>query len=87
MTAALQHRHLCRREHPRGALTLRRSGDAPLEVMHGARAKADQPSDLASATDLPLPPSTNRLWRAHRGRVHRSATYVSWLKEAGRSLL
>ena len=32
---------------------------------------------------LPLPPSTNRLWRANRGKVHRSKVYLSWLQEAG----
>jgi crossover junction endodeoxyribonuclease RusA len=40
-----------------------------------------------SIIDLPLPPSVNRLWRSNRGRVHRSAPYASWLKEAGRVLL
>jgi crossover junction endodeoxyribonuclease RusA len=39
-----------------------------------------------SAVDLPLP-STNRLWRSNRGRVHRAPLYLSWLKEAGWSLL
>jgi Holliday junction resolvase RusA-like endonuclease len=37
--------------------------------------------------DLPLPPSVNRLWRSNRGRVHRSAPYAAWLKEAGWELL
>jgi len=32
---------------------------------------------------LPLPVSTNRLWRAGRGRVHRSPQYRAWLTEAG----
>jgi crossover junction endodeoxyribonuclease RusA len=36
---------------------------------------------------LKCPPSVNRLWRANRGRVHRSARYTAWLKEAGWSLL
>jgi transposase len=36
--------------------------------------------------DLPLPPSVNRLWRSNRGRVHRSAPYAAWLKEAGWTL-
>jgi len=40
-----------------------------------------------STIDLPLPPSVNRLWRSNRGRVHRAAPYVAWLKEAGWSLL
>src|SRR6516164_2018760 len=37
--------------------------------------------------DLPLPPGVNRLWRSNRGRVHRSAPYAAWLREAGWSLL
>lgn len=32
---------------------------------------------------LPLPPSTNRLWRSNRGRVHRSKVYLDWLQQAG----
>ena len=32
--------------------------------------------------DLPMPPSTNALWRSNRGRVHRSAQYEKWLKNA-----
>jgi Holliday junction resolvase RusA-like endonuclease len=33
--------------------------------------------------DLPLPPSTNSLWRSNRGRVHRSSGYEAWRKSAG----
>jgi Holliday junction resolvase RusA-like endonuclease len=33
--------------------------------------------------DLPLPPSTNALWRSNRGRVHRSRRYLAWLQAAG----
>jgi crossover junction endodeoxyribonuclease RusA len=33
--------------------------------------------------NLPLPPSVNRLWRSNRRRVHRSARYTAWLKQAG----
>ena len=40
-----------------------------------------------STIDLPLPPSTNALWRSNRGRVHRSRRYLAWLKEAGWELL
>ena len=40
-----------------------------------------------STLDLPLAPSVNALWRANRGRVHRSARYVAWQKEAGWELL
>jgi crossover junction endodeoxyribonuclease RusA len=36
-----------------------------------------------STLDLPLPPSTNRLWRAGRGRVYRSKRYMSWCRDAG----
>lgn len=32
--------------------------------------------------DLPLPPSTNRIWRSSRGKVHKSAEYVKWEKQA-----
>src|SRR5262245_32630278 len=33
--------------------------------------------------DLPLPPSLNVLWRANRGRVHRSNRYTDWQHDAG----
>src|SRR5690348_6224075 len=33
--------------------------------------------------NLPMPPSTNELWRSHRGRVHISAVYKAWIAEAG----
>ncbi|MCA0402042.1 MAG: RusA family crossover junction endodeoxyribonuclease [Proteobacteria bacterium] len=35
---------------------------------------------------LPLPPSTNRIWRVARGRVHRSAEYLDWIDLAARAL-
>jgi hypothetical protein len=38
---------------------------------------------FADAIELPLPPSTNRLWRAGRGRVYRSKRYMSWCRDAG----
>jgi crossover junction endodeoxyribonuclease RusA len=34
--------------------------------------------------ELPLAPSTNRLWRVGKGgRMYRSPEYMSWLEEAG----
>jgi len=33
--------------------------------------------------DLPIPISTNRLWRTGKGRVFRSKEYQSWLTSAG----
>jgi crossover junction endodeoxyribonuclease RusA len=34
--------------------------------------------------ELPLAPSTNRLWRVGKGgRMYRSAEYVAWLDESG----
>jgi crossover junction endodeoxyribonuclease RusA len=34
--------------------------------------------------ELPLAPSTNRLWRVGKGgRMYRSAEYMAWLEEAG----
>jgi|SRR5262245_562994 len=33
--------------------------------------------------DLPIPISTNRLWRTGRGKVFRSREYDSWRKTAG----
>jgi len=38
---------------------------------------------VPTTVELPLPPSTNALWRSNRGRVHRSRHYLAWLKEAG----
>jgi Holliday junction resolvase RusA-like endonuclease len=32
--------------------------------------------------DLPMPPSTNRIWRSGRGKVYRSAEYVRWAEQA-----
>ena len=32
---------------------------------------------------LPMPPSTNLIWRSDRGRVHKSKAYSDWLKQAG----
>jgi len=37
--------------------------------------------------DLPLPVSTNRFWRAGRGKVFRSKEYDSWIKAASWELL
>ncbi len=31
---------------------------------------------------LPFPPSSNRLWRYDRGRLHLSAGYTKWLRQA-----
>lgn len=39
------------------------------------------------AYQLPLPPSTNRIWRKSRNRVHRSAEYVSWVRGADSNLM
>lgn len=33
---------------------------------------------------LPLPPSTNRIWRVARGRIHRSTEYLDWIETATR---
>lgn len=32
---------------------------------------------------LPVPPSTNRLWRTGNGRTYKSPEYCAWLTEAG----
>ena len=32
--------------------------------------------------DLPMPPSTNALWRSNRGRVHLSSQYKKWIAKA-----
>ena len=32
---------------------------------------------------IPAPPSVNRMWRSHWGRVHRSPVYLGWIKQAG----
>ena len=34
-------------------------------------------------TDLPIPPSANRIWRVANGRQHKSAEYTAWLTECG----
>jgi crossover junction endodeoxyribonuclease RusA len=33
--------------------------------------------------ELPMPPSANALWRANRGRLHRSDRYAEWRRTAG----
>ena len=32
--------------------------------------------------DLPMPISTNAIWRSNRGHVHKSAKYKAWINEA-----
>ena len=39
------------------------------------------PDDIV--LDLPLPISTNAIWRSDRGGVHKSAKYKAWIKSAG----
>jgi Holliday junction resolvase RusA-like endonuclease len=41
---------------------------------------------MSTSIDLPLPPSTNRLWRSGRGRVYRSKRYMVWCRAAGLEL-
>jgi Holliday junction resolvase RusA-like endonuclease len=41
---------------------------------------------MTATVYLPLPPSTNALWRQGRKRVFKSARYASWLKAAGTEL-
>lgn len=38
--------------------------------------------DITIEFSLPWAPSMNRIWRAGRGRVYRSAEYIAWLNEA-----
>ena len=41
------------------------------------------PDDSREITiDLPLPVSSNRLWRSARGHVYRSKAYLTWIKNA-----
>ena len=35
---------------------------------------------------LPIPPSTNRIWRAFKTRMIKSAEYRSWIEQAGKEL-
>lgn len=37
--------------------------------------------------DLPMPPSTNNIWRSNRGRVHRSGEYAIWEARARAAFL
>lgn len=39
---------------------------------------------LFAEFDLPIPPSTNHIWRAARGRVYKSGKYTTWLSHADR---
>lgn len=41
---------------------------------------------LFAEFDLPIPPSTNHIWKVGRGRMHTSKKYATWLKEADRVL-
>ena len=47
---------------------------------------ADAPA-IVHVLDLPVPPSTNRLWAHGRGRVFKSKDYAQWLEDAGMALL
>ena len=38
---------------------------------------------MSTNITLPLPPSTNAIWRSNRGRVHRSKRYLTWARTAG----
>src|SRR5271166_341372 len=41
------------------------------------------PADsVETVIDLPMPPSTNRLWRSGRGRVYKSKQYLDWMDAA-----
>ena len=46
---------------------------------------------IVHVLDLPMPPSTNKIWRsskvANKLNVHRSAEYKAWANEAGLALL
>jgi Holliday junction resolvase RusA-like endonuclease len=37
---------------------------------------------LEIVLDLPMPTSTNRIWRTGRGRTYRSKEYVAWCEQA-----
>jgi Holliday junction resolvase RusA-like endonuclease len=37
--------------------------------------------------DLPLPPSTNRIWRSGGGRTYRSPEYTAWWEDADRAVI
>lgn len=47
------------------------------------QAAGDKSSAVVVTFALPLPPSTNRIWRYGRGKVFRSKEYQDWLVEAG----
>jgi hypothetical protein len=73
------------KESTRGKLSVKKDEQQPAEAKPVAKkpAMAAASDEMPSVIDLPLPPSVNRLWRSHRGRVHRAAPYLSWLKAAG----
>ncbi len=46
------------------------------------------PVDSVEITlDLPMPTSTNKLWRAGYGRVYRSREYLNWMEEADMTVM
>lgn len=45
------------------------------------------PESIEIILDLPIPISTNRIWRACRGRVFKSREYVAWLKECDATVM
>jgi len=46
------------------------------------------PADSIKITlDLPMPPSTNRIWRSGRGRIYRSKEYVLWCEQADMAVM
>lgn len=42
---------------------------------------------LLAEFDLPIPPSTNHIWRAARGRIYKSSKYTNWLKDSDRAIM
>ncbi len=46
------------------------------------------PADSVEITlDLPMPTSTNKIWRAGRGHVYRSKEYIAWQEHADMTVM
>lgn len=54
--------------------------------MDNHRTLGDNVRHLIAEFDLPIPPSTNHIWRAARGKVYKSSKYTAWLNESDHAI-
>ena len=55
--------------------------------MDDHRTLGDDVRHLIAEFDLPIPPSTNHIWRGVGRRIHKSKKYQAWLTESDAAIL